>query len=374
MLYRIFITAVSYNLYTLRDCAMIRTTSLLPLLCLSLMSSFIICGEFVSDHEEPVEVRSDRELSPVRSVHSNSDIDGSDHEDAVSSSPVQVALSPARKLSLPASAIPLAHAVSTSTLTTTSSATSSSNLGTQVAPRRLSSEENKNSATLFQQHTANRPVRSFRRQTSGSSVSSSSSSTATQTRQSASSSSSSSRTATAQPSRENRSPEMSKRNLGDHVAGEVTLIITQGSAPVARTELGFLNRIWSTAQPYVQCQRSITEAAIADNTFCEKYPTAPSRFTAMSQTFTEYILQAEQKFNKDHLIRLGASFIFAQQNNVAVLQDQSEAALKIVRRKQREYAALEKLLATHVAQATSTAVYQSKNPNKKQHAPASDSD
>lgn len=332
---------------------MIHTTHLLSLLCLSLMSSFIVCsedegGEYAqSEHSQ---VGSNRELSPVRSHHSNSDRDSSDQEDVVSSSPVQVTLSPARRLSLPASAIPLARALSTSTLTTTSSATTSSSLGSQAALRRLSAQENKNSATSFQQHSANHPVRSFRRQQSGSSTSSSYS-TAPQSIQSTSSSSSSCQSATSQSTHAHGSPEMQKRNLGSQVAGEVTLITTQGSAPVARAEPGLWDRLWSTAQPYVQCQRSITEAAIADNTFCEKYPTAPSRFTALSQTFTEYTLQAEQKFKKDYFIRVKTAFIFAQQNNIPVLQDQTKELLERLRKKQREYKELEKLLTAHATQA-----------------------
>lgn len=314
---------------------MIHTTHLLSLLCLSLMSSFIVCsedegGEYAqSEHSQ---VGSNRELSPVRSHHSNSDRDSSDQEDVVSSSPVQVTLSPARRLSLPASAIPLARALSTSTLTTTSSATTSSSLGSQAAPRRLSAQENKNSATSFQQHSANHPVRSFRRQQSGGSTSSSYSTAP-------------------QSTHAHGSPEMQKRNLGSQVAGEVTLITTQGSAPVARAEPGLWDRLWSTAQPYVQCQRSITEVAIADNTFCEKYPTAPSRFTALSQTFTEYTLQAEQKFKKDYFIRVKTAFIFAQQNNIPVLQDQTKELLERLRKKQREYKELEKLLTAHATQA-----------------------
>lgn len=309
---------------------MIRTTRLLSLLCLSLTSSFIVCGEFASDEDEPVEVR---ESSPVRPDHSNSNKESSsDQEDTVSSSSAR-ALSPTRRLSLqsPRDSTFTAH------LTTTSIATTSSSLGTQVTPHRVSDDESKRLTAPFQQRSPRRPARNFRRQSSGSSQSSTSQSAVTQS------------------TNEHGSPEIQRRNLGAHIVAETTLITAQGSAPVARTEPGLWDRLWSTAQPYVQCQRSITEAAIADNTFCEKYPTAPSRFAAISQTFTEYTLQAEQKSKKDYLVRMSTAFIFAQQNNIPILSDQTKAALDILRKKQREYAALEKLLTNHLAQATSQA-------------------
>jgi len=361
---------------------MIRTTRLLPLLCFSLISSLIFCGEFVSDHDEPGAVKSDREQSISRFRHSNSDTDtASEHEDDVaSSSPVRVALSPARKLSLPTSTTPLSGAVSTSPLTTTtpSQTTSSSSSFTIKAPNQPMLEESKlPSSSPFQPRSSERPERTFRRRSSNSSLNSHSSSTTTQTRQSASSSSSSSRAATAQLTNEHGSPEIQRRNLSHAVAETALMMNNQGAAPVARAETGFLDKLWSTAQPYVQCQRTITETAIKDNTFCEKYPTEPSRFSAISGALTELTLQAEQKLDQDYLVRAKKVLTFAHQNNVPVLEKQSHALLVTLQSKQREYAELNALLIAHTAQTTTKA--RSKKPlhdskSKKQHARASDSD
>lgn len=335
MLCRIFIASVSYNLYTLRDCAMIRTTRLLPLLCLSLASSLMLCsddedGEFACQQEHS-QVKSDREQSISRSHHGNSEAENSEPENEAPSSPVRVALSP----SLPASATPLARPTAISSLTTTSQATSSSSsFATKTLNKPITDESKLTSPSPFQQFSPQRSSRTHHRRTSVSSGSNTSRSTVTQTTQ------------------DDRSPEMQRRNLDQHVVGEATLMMTQGAAPVARAETGFLEKLWSTAQPYVQCQRTITETAIKDNTFCEKYPTEPSRFSSISGALTELTLQAEQKLDQDYLVRAKKVLNFAHQNNIPVLEKQSQALLVTLQNKQREYAELNALLIAHTAQTT----------------------